>query len=253
MIKKFYFILLLLIIFLQNLSAGNKPSLVFYVGSTMSQAMNEIVKIFEEKNNCKIKIVSGASRTLYNLIKTSKQGDLFLPGSNSFRINNLKDGYLLEAKYIGYNQAVVFTKEKNEIKIKQLDDLLDENIAIMLCDPTKGSIGRESEKLLKRYKGKEFSEAVYNNCIRIALDSKDLFQALNQGKVDAVINWKATHVWSKDKSLNILNIDEKYAPKKELFISLLKFSKYPDITKDFIAFVTSSSGQLIMKKHGFKD
>ena len=253
MFKKFYIYFLVVLLFTGKLSAEEKPFLIFYVGSTMSRAMNEIAKVIEKRYDCNIDIVTGASKTLYSLIKTSKKGDLYLPGSNSFRKNNLKDGYLKDAVYVGYNKACIFVKYKNPKNVKTLDDLLDENLAVMLCDPSKGSIGRETEKLLKKYKGKVFLDDVYNNSVRIALDSKDLYSALKNDKVDAVINWKATMSWSKQKKFTLIKIDDRFSPKKKLYISLLSFSKYPMIERELMKYTASPDGQKIMKKYGFLD
>ncbi len=253
MIIKNYIFLSLLILFSGKIFADEKPSLTFYVGSTMVQAMSEISKVVEKRENCNIKIIQDASKNLYNLIKNSQEGDVFLPGSDSFRVNNLKDGLLLDSKYIGYNQAVICVKKSNPKNIRSLDNFLDENIAIMLCDPDRGSIGRATEKIFINYRGESFLEKAYDNSVRIALDSKDLYQVFNEGKIDANINWKATLAWSKDKNIDMVKIDEKYAPKSKLFISLLKFSKYPQIAKKLIYFTASQEGQLIMKKHGFRD
>jgi molybdate transport system substrate-binding protein len=253
MIIKNYIFLSLFILFSGKIFADEKPSLTFYVGSTMAQAMSEIANIVEKRENCDIKIVQGASKSLYNLIKNSQKGDIFLPGSHSFIVDNLKDGLLLDSQYVGYNQAVICVKKLNPKNIRSLDDFLDENIATMLCDPNRGSIGRATKKIFSNYKGDSFLQKAYDNSVRIALDSKDLYQVFNEGKIDANINWRATFAWSKDKNIEMIKIDEKYAPKSELFITLLKFSKYPQIAKNLIYFTASQEGQSIMKKHGFRD
>jgi molybdate transport system substrate-binding protein len=244
----------LLIVFNINTFANQKPTLVFYCGSAMVKPIVEIAKIIEKKYDCKIRIVQGSSKDLYNILRDTKRGDLYLPGSNSFRENNLKEGYLLDVQYIGYNQAVIFVQKSNSKNLKTLDDFLDENIATMLCNPASGSIGRMTKEILLNYKGDNFFESVYDNSVRIGIDSRDVNDALVKKEVDATINWKAVAFWSKNmKSIDIVQIDEKYAPKKELYINLLKFSIYPDIAKKFMSYAASKKGQEIMKKHGFLD
>ncbi len=243
-------IFLLFILFNSNIFAQTKPSLIFYCGTTMVKPIAEIAKIIEKKHDCKIRIVQGSSKDLYNILRDTKRGDLYLPGSNSYRKNNFKEGYLLESQYIGYNQAAIFVQKSNPKNIKTLDDFLNENIATMLCTPKGGSIGRETKKILTSYKGDGFFQGVYDNSVRIGIDSRDVNSALMKGEVDTVINWKAV---GKSALLDIVPLDEKYAPKKELYINLLKFSIYPDIAKDFMSYAVSKKGQEIMKKHGFLD
>ena len=72
------------------------PTLTFYCGSTMSGAIGEISKQFSAANDCKVKIIKGGSGKLWKMLKNKKDGDLFLPGSDSYRKNNM----LLDIKII---------------------------------------------------------------------------------------------------------------------------------------------------------
>lgn len=108
----FKIIFTLILLFSTSLQANSsKPTLIFYCGITMVKPIKEMAKIIEERYNCTIKISQGGSKDLYDALKYSKVGDLYLPGSNSYRKNNLKDGYLLEAVEIGYNQAAIFIRK----------------------------------------------------------------------------------------------------------------------------------------------
>jgi len=66
------------------------------------------------------------------------------------------------------------------------------------------------------------------------------------------VNWRATgHFDDNKKYIDIIDIDEKYAPKKKLEINLLKFSQHPKIAKAFMQYASSSKGQQIMREYGF--
>lgn len=146
MIKKLALSLLMFFFLNQTLFAKEKPTLIFYCGITMVKPIKEMAKIIEEKYNCEIKISQGGSKDLYDSLKFSKKGDLYLPGSDSYRLNNLKDGYLLDGVYIGYNQAAIFVQKNNPKNIKNLDDFLNTQNSSVLCDPNSGSIGRMTKK-----------------------------------------------------------------------------------------------------------
>ncbi|RXJ91163.1 molybdenum ABC transporter substrate-binding protein [Arcobacter sp. CECT 8983] len=231
---------------------SSKPTLIFYCGTTMVKPIKEMAKIIEAKYNCNIKISQGASKDLYDSLKYSKVGDLFLPGSNSYRTNNLKDGYLLEAVEIGYNKAAIFVrKDKNKQNIN-LDDFVKTSLSSILCNPKAGSIGRETKEIFEKYKGKEFFYDAYDNSVEIGTDSRNLNKALIDKRADITINWRSTAFWEENnKYIDIIEIDEKYAKKEKLKISLLKFSQNKDIAKSFMKFSTSKQGQEIMKKYGF--
>jgi len=252
MFKKIFVGLVVLTLFGGVLYAKSKPKLLFYCGITMVKPIKEIAKIIEKKHNCVIKISQGGSQDLYDSLKYSKVGDLYLPGSDSYRKKNLKEGFLLDGQYIGFNKAAIFVYKGNPLKIKNLDDLTDENIGVVLCNPKSGSIGKMTKKILLKYKGKEFLESVYDEAVEIGTDSRNLNKALIEKRADMTVNWRATGFWPENSQyIDVIEIDNKYAPKKRLVINLLKFSKYPKIAKDLMNFAASKEGQVIMKKYGF--
>lgn len=89
MMRLFSKVALLGVLITSSLFAVAKPNLIFYCGITMIPPMQKIAKEFEQKNNCAIKIVQGRSEDLYDSLKLSKKGDLYLPGSDSYIKGNL--------------------------------------------------------------------------------------------------------------------------------------------------------------------
>lgn len=251
--KRLVFVFVLLISMVSNIWAETRHTLLFYCGITMVKPMMEISKIIEKKYNCNIKIIQGGSKDLYKSLALSKQGDIYLPGSDSYRKNNIKDGYLLDSRYIGYNKAAIFVQKGNPKNVKNMDDLLNEEIATVLCSPNSGSIGKMTKKLLVSYKGEDFFDEAYDLAVEIGTDSRNLNKALIEKKVDMTINWRATGFWDENsKYIDIIEIDEKYAPKKKLVLNLLKFSKHPEIVKAFMEYAASKDGQEIMQRYGFR-
>ena len=231
---------------------SSKPTLIFYCGITMVKPIKEMAKIIEDKYNCIIKISQGGSKDLYDSLKYSKIGDLYLPGSSSYRTNNLKDGLLLDVVEIGYNKAAIFVKKSNPLKISSLDDFINPSISIILSDPDSGSIGKMTKKIFLDFKDEDYFNKVYDNTVEIGTDSRNINKALIKQRAQLSINWKATAYWPENKPfLSIVEIDEKYAKKQKLQISLLKFSKNKKIARAFMDLASSKQGQTIMKKYGF--
>lgn len=234
--------------------AQTKPNLIFYCGITMVKPITEMAKIIEERYNCNINISQGASNDLYDSIKYSKKGDLYLPGSEAYRNVNLKDGFLKESVHIGYNQAAVFVKKGNPYKVKSLDSFIDKNISSTLCSPEAGSIGKMTKKILLKEKGQDFFYEAYENTTIIGTNSRNLNLALLNGTADLTLNWKATASWEENnKEIEVLENLSKNFPKRKLLINLLSFSKHPEIAKAFMEFAVSKEGKEIMRKYGFLD
>lgn len=251
--KNILFVLLIFISITNSYAKQKKPTLLFYCGITMVKPITKMAKIIEDRFNCKIKISQGGSQDLYDSLKLSKKGDLYLPGSEAYIHANKKDGYLHDKVYIGHNQAAIFVHKGNPLKIQGIEDLTNENIGSILCNPNSGSIGKMTKKLLLNYKGEEFLEEAYDNTVEIGTDSRNLNNALINKRADITINWKATSAWSyNSKYIDVISIDEKYAPKKNLYINLLSFSKNKKIAREFMKFASSKEGQDIMKQYGFE-
>ncbi|MEA3353523.1 MAG: substrate-binding domain-containing protein [Campylobacterota bacterium] len=251
--KKLMASVILFMILITSSYGNKKPELLFYCGITMVEPMKEMAKIIEQRYNCNITISQGGSKDLYDSLKFSKKGDLYLPGSDSYRKKYLKDGYLLDDEYIGFNQAAIFVQKGNPKNIKSLDRLLDEDIATILCNPKSGSIGKMTKKLLTSYKGEDFYYDTFDYAAQIGTDSRNLNKAIADKSADMTINWRATGYFPENKKyIDIINIDEKYAPKKRLVLNLLSFSKNKEIAKNFMKFAASKEGQSIMKKYGFR-
>lgn len=244
---------IILILFLTTTLLANKPNLIIYCGITMVKPIKEVAKIIEKKYNCDITISQGGSKDLYDQLKMSKVGDLYLPGSDSYAKKGLEDKIILKSVEIGFNQAAIFVQRNNPKNIKTLDDFLNENLAVMICDPKSGSIGKMSKKILTKYKDEDFFYEVYDIAAQIGTDSRNINKAIIDKNIDAAINWRATGFWPENEPfISVIEIDKKYAPKKKIMLNLLTYSKNKELAEVYMNYLSSKEGQKIMKKYGFR-
>jgi molybdate transport system substrate-binding protein len=250
--RNIYLVFIIVTLYSSTLLAKQKPNLLIYCGITMVKPIKEISKIIEDKYNCKIKITQGGSGDLYESLVFSKVGDIYLPGSKSYRTKHLKDGYLLDSKYIGFNQASIFVQKGNPKNIKSIDDLAKKNILVKLCDPKAGSIGKITKKIIIKYKSEDFYFNLIDKSIDIGTDSRNLNSSLIDKEIDATINWRATGFFEINKKyITVIDLPKSISPQKELVLNLLKFSKHKDIARAFMEYAASEDGKRIMKKYGF--
>jgi len=232
-----------------------QKEMLFYIGITMVRPVNELAKNFEKAHaadNLKITIIQGGSQDLYNSVKQSGKGDLYLPGSNSYRKNNIKDGHLLNAQFVGYNKAAIVVKKGNPLDIKSdLKMFVSSKYRTILCNPESGSIGKMTKRILSDFGN--YKEAVAK-AVFLSTDSRNMNKAIINGDADVCINWHATTFWDDNKEhLQAIPIDERYAKKKMLVFSLLKSSKYPELAKKFMEYASSEEGRSVFYKYGFLD
>jgi len=228
-----------------------QPELLFYVGITMVKPMTELAKRFELKEGVKIKILQGGSEDLYQSAKNSKAGDLYMPGSLSYRTKYLSEGVLeKDAVLVGYNRAALMVAKGNPKGIgADLKVLLDERYKTVLCNPESGSIGNQTKKILTQ-------EGIYNEAMAKAVylttDSRNLIKAIKDGDADVILNWRATAFWEGNKeNVHVLELPESVAPKSILVLTLLKSSKYPEKVRAFMAFAKSQEGREVFHAFGF--
>jgi molybdate transport system substrate-binding protein len=228
----------------------NKKELLIYCGITMVRPMSEIAKEFEKTYNCKVVLSQGGSEDLYQSIKRFKVGDMFLPGSPKYLEVHKKDGFFGRSELVGYNQAAIFVKEGNPLHIdNKLSNLLDSKLRAVICDPDTGSIGKNTKSILKKA---GIFDKVYKKAVYIATDSRDINQYLISDKCDIAINWKATAFFEDTKDyVDAIDIEERYAQRNALMLTLLTFSKNSDLANKFIDFATSKKGKEYFKRYGF--
>ena len=242
--------LIILILISTTLFANSKDELLFYVGITMVKPVSELTKEFEKANNCSIKILQGGSHDLYSSIKSSKIGDLYLPGSVSYRNKFLKEGLLLDGKFVGFNKLSLIVKKGNPKNIKaSLDELTNENLNVVLGNSESSSVGRASKNVLAKFD--LYKKAILNS-VSLGSDSRNLIESVKTGKADLILNWYATSFWEGNKNfVDAIELEEKYSAKSKLVFNLLSTSKNPELSKKFMEYAASKEGRAVFKKYGF--
>jgi len=242
----------ILVGFFVQAGAEEKKELLFYIGITMVKPINELAENFKKMHNCDIKILQGGSQDLYDSLSSSKKGDLYMPGSITYRNKYLKDGLLQDAVFVGYNKASLVVQKGNPKNIQSdLNILTNPDYRVVLGNAESGSIGNETKKVLTLFGN--YEEAMLN-AVFLATDSRTLTKALKENEADVVINWYATVFWDGNSEfVEAIPIDEKYAKKAILTLNLLKSSKYPDLTKEFMKYASGKEGREVFKKYGFLD
>lgn len=230
--------------------AGEQNKINIYCGITMLKPMVEIAKIIEKKNGCKINFAKGGSGKLMKGLLKNKNGDLFLPGSDSYIMTLEKEnpGLVVNKGHVGYNKAAIFVKKGNPKNISNdLNNLLSEEFRVIIGSAEKGSIGKETKKILTK-------KGIYDDVVKkskVTLDSSSLLNAIKADKADTTINWYAVSTWPENSNIvEAIAIDEQYAKKKKLVLALLKDSKNPELAQEFLNYAVSAEGKEIFSKYG---
>ena len=245
-------IILLVFFLLSNSYSKDKEELVFYIGITMVKPVDVLAREFEKENNCKIKILQGGSQDLYDSIKASNIGDLYLPGSASYRTNYLKDGLLLDGQFVGFNKLSLVVKKGNPKNVKpSLDELTNEKLRVVLGNEQSGSAGFATKKVLEKYN--LYEKAIMNTTF-LAADSRSLNNAIKENKADLILNWHATTFWDgNNEFVDPIILPDEYSNKSKLVFNLLSTSQNKELSRKFMDYASSIEGREVFKKYGFLD
>lgn len=227
-------------------------NLLIYCGITMLHPIRAIAATFEAETGATVTISQGGSEDLYKSLKASRLGDLYFPGSMSYRTQHLDEGLLGEAVEVGYNVSALVVLKGNPKGIPgDVAVLADPALSVVIANPQSGSIGRETERILE-------SAGLYRDVLAntsfMATDSRNLNQSLLDGAADVILNWRATAFFPENRDrLDVLDIDPALAQPKTLALNLLTFSAHPELARRFMALAESERGQAVFRSFGFLD
>jgi molybdate transport system substrate-binding protein len=233
-------------------ATAERAELLLYCGITMVRPMTEIARQFEAHENVKINIAQGGSEDLYQSLKKSGQGDLYLPGEPTYRSKYLGEGLLGEHVTVGYNQLALVVKKGNPKAVKgDPKELLRKDLSIIIGNAESGSVGKETKDVLDTV---GLYQKVLDASLYLAPDSRVLNIAMKKGEADAILNWRATAFFPDNiATVDVIDLSPKLAKPQALILNLLTFSKNKDVSRRFMAYAAGEQGQAIFRKWGFLD
>lgn len=224
--------------------------MLVYCGITMIEPIRRIADMFETRHNCVIKIIKGGSGDLYRSIQANQVGDLYLPGLDSYMQAAIKEGLVTRTVEVGVNRAALVVRRGNPLGLDaDLRHLTDKRLRVVLASAESGSIGRETESILK---AAGILTQAMENTLFFTTDSKNLSKALREDKADLTLNWAATVSQPANRDLlQVLPLNPALAPPQVLELGILRFSAFPDLAGAFLDLAIAAEGQAVFRAHGF--
>lgn len=234
----------------EDVDISRRSEILVYCGITMVKPMREIADRIEKDEGVKVTIIQGGSEDLYQSLKASRVGDLYLPGSPAYRKAHLDEGLLGDFVSVGFNRAALIVPRGNPGGIAgDVHEMLRDDVRVVMGDAASGSIGNETKRILTE-------AGIYKDVLEkisfFATASRSLNRALKDGEADVILNWRATAFFEENiAGMEVVDIDPALARPKELQLMALTFSKYPDIVRKFMDAAVSPAGRATFEKYGF--
>lgn len=122
--------------------------LVVYCAASNKGVLEAIRADYEREFGTPLQVQYGASQTLLAALEVAKAGDLYLPADDSY-LALARGRKLLADEYpLASMRAIVAVAKGNPKQIKQLDDLLREDVRVAQASPDAAAIGKLTRNAL---------------------------------------------------------------------------------------------------------
>lgn len=229
---------------------NNKKQINISVAASLKEAILELKKEYELKNNnVELVINYGSSGTLKQQIEQGAPCDLFISAGKK-QVDELNKKCILNkasVRNLVKNKLVLISS--NDSKGYSIDDLTSEKIKhIGIGHPESVPAGEYAYETLKNL---NLEEKVKDKLVY----AKDVKEVLAWAQVE---NVDVGFVYSTDavnnNKINIIKeIDDKYHSPIIYPMAIIKDSKNIEEAKNFQEFLFSKEGQDVLKKYGYKE
>jgi molybdate transport system substrate-binding protein len=236
--------------------SGKSGNLVVFAAASLSGAFKEIGKTFEAANpGVRITFNFAGSQILRTQLEQGASADVFAAADHKNMDGLVSEKLIGAGGYQDFatNQLVVIMPKDNPAYIQSLSDLTSPGLKLILADKTVPA-GNYARQLLEKMNGDpaygpDFSQKVLANLVSNETDVKQVVAKVELGEGDAGIVYITDAMASPD--LQTIPIPGQFNIIARYPIATLLNAPNPELAQVFVAYVTSTSGQEILKKWGF--
>lgn len=229
----------------ENLNPENKP-LKVYCAAGIRLPIEAIAAEYEKEFGQRIELQTGGSNTLLTSLEQANEGDLFVPGDDSYLIRGQVHGSIKETLPIATMHVVLLVPKGNPDKITSFDDLINQNIRIAQANPDAAAIGMLTREHSPRWSElEEITETFTSNVTEAA-------NAVKLGSVQAALVWDAITINYPEQ--DVVKIPELWEITGRVGIGVLTSSEIPAAALRFARYVTApGKGLKHFQANGFPD
>lgn len=244
--------LLLLLILLASIGtaqADDKLPVVVFAGAASQPPLEEAAQTFQSLTGIPVILHLGGSGAMLNQIRLTGQGDLYIPGSPDYMQKAVEFGLVdNEPVTIAYLVPALIVARGNPLGIESLEDLKRENLRIGLADPDGVCVGLYGIELLH---ANNLLETVRPNLKGMVESCAKAAAMIPLKMVDVVLGWREFAAWQPGAMEAILPQPGQIPRLAYIPGATLRNSRNPNGADNFLAYLTSTEGQVIFQKWGY--
>jgi len=219
--------------------------LVVYAGKGLKNAVEEVVKTFEQQNNLQVSVIYAGSNTLLNTLQETQKGDVLIPGSRSYVA---KAGELAtRSQYVAKHVPTFVVNPISDNTLTTYADLLADNVRIAVGNEKMAAIGRVAKDMIENTPD---SENFGKNIVVKASTVNELLTLVAERKVDAALVWTDMMSWETARGLALIPVPGHINRIKEIWVAELSTSNNSEQAATFADYV-AGPGKALFAKHGF--
>jgi molybdate transport system substrate-binding protein len=263
---KKHILIFIMALFVVSSCKHEKTNLICYVGGTMRPPMEEIVGLYEKKTGTKVDLDFGNSGELLTRIKETRKGDLIVVHDPFFAESERKN-IALKGWTLAYLNPVIIVSKGNPKNIKNINDLAQGKLKIILTDPDYSTTGHIVTRIFSKMDS-NIVKKIKANIVSYTRGGYEAANAVVLKTADIAIAWDAVAFLRKDQ-VDVIPINPEYMPKPsvdaitsatygvidlsktKITLILLKYSSDKDKAQKLVDFINSDEAKAIWLKHGF--
>jgi len=244
-------------------SGDDANKLTVYCAAGVRFPMDEIARRYEEECGVAVEVQYGGSGTLlYSRIEVNKfdTADLFLAADDSYTDEAVRKGLAAETLPIAHMRPVIAVRKDSSKKIESIEDLLDDDIAVVVAEPDQAAVGK----------------AVRERLDQVAVGDTTLWQKLKQHvtrhgvfkptvadvaadvklgtAIDAGIVWDSTVAMPEFRDhLKAIHVPELDGDPGLVTVCVLNSSRHPTASLRFARYITARDrGLPVFEEYGLR-
>lgn len=241
-------VLVLLVVLLNDFGSGkhrgpekagsnSRPTtLRIYCAAGLRTAVERVREAYEKTYNVKIETDYDGSGTLLSKIRAGGKGDLYIAADESYMDDGRKYGLIEEVAPLAYQHPVLALRKNDPKtdKIRQLSDVLSNNLRISLADPDRAAISRVAKKSLAK---SGHWESLWDAKLASVDTVNRVANDIVTEAADVGIIWDATA--GQYDELRMIDVPELEAARQQIAIAVLSSAAQPQKALHFLRYLTS--------------
>jgi molybdate transport system substrate-binding protein len=261
MIKKHVFVALIAALVLASASyagfAEEPKELTIFTAASLTGAFGEIGRLYTNETNISVAFNFDGSQSLRTQIENGAYADVFAC-ANTKQMNALKQIQLMNNSSIivfTENRLSLIVPKDNPAKISSLKDLAKPGLKIVMG--TKDvPVGDYALQIINRLGndstyGPDYKTRVMANIISQETAVNYVVTKVALGEADVGFAYVSDVTKDLSSRIDKVDIPDEYNVIAKYPIGIVKESRYPAHSQDFIDLVMSEQGKAVLEKYGF--